>query len=186
MSITMKLKWSLPAFVALFALLIAIACTNKKNEDAKNINTQQDTVGLAEYQKWKMENEKQSPVAQPNQPNHTNSNMVASPSHSSSARNSVSGANATHSGGSGSASAASQGNSNPVAQAPAPQPAKKKGLTQTAKGAIVGAASGAVIGAVANKKDRLGGGVVGGVIGAATGVGIGAIVDKKQKQKTSK
>lgn len=59
-------------------------------------------------------------------------------------------------------------------------PAKqKKGWSKKAKGAIIGAGSGAAAGAIINKKNRTVGGVVGGVVGAATGYGIGRREDKK-------
>ena len=55
----------------------------------------------------------------------------------------------------------------------------KKGLSKTAKGAIIGGVVGAGTGAVVNKKNRLAGGVVGGVIGAGSGAVIGHELDKK-------
>lgn len=75
-----------------------------------------------------------------------------------------------------------------VASAPAPAvaqaPAKKK-WSHTAKGALVGAGTGAITGAIVNKK-RVEGALIGSVIGAGVGAGTGAIVDhtvKKRKQQ---
>jgi hypothetical protein len=52
---------------------------------------------------------------------------------------------------------------------------KEKAWSNKAKGAVIGAATGAAAGAVINKQNR----AVGGVVGAATGYGIGRHKDKK-------
>ena len=62
-------------------------------------------------------------------------------------------------------------------------PAKKKGLSHTAKGAIVGAGTGAITGAIVNKNDRVKGAAIGTIVGAGAGAGIGAIVDHSKKKK---
>ncbi|MGJ7031366.1 YMGG-like glycine zipper-containing protein [Niabella hirudinis] len=173
-------------FAAIAIMILAMACRNTKKEDSTGAIPVQDTLGLAEYQKWKMENEVRNRLEQEQQLE--NAGAVAAPaaaarsSASSSRRSSGSSSSrgTTYRSGGGDGGYSS-GSSGTVAQAPAPQ--KRKGMSHTAKGAIVGAASGAIIGAVANRKNRLGGGVVGGVIGAATGAGVGAIVDKKQRQR---
>jgi outer membrane biosynthesis protein TonB len=72
--------------------------------------------------------------------------------------------------------------------APASQPAEpaakeKTGISNTAKGAIIGGVVGAGTGAVVNKKNRAAGAVVGGLVGAGTGAVIGNIADKKEQQK---
>lgn len=61
----------------------------------------------------------------------------------------------------------------------------KKGMSHTAKGAIVGAAAGGVTGAIINKKDPLKGAIIGTAVGAAAGAGTGLIVDKSVKKKKS-
>ncbi|HTL10391.1 MAG TPA: hypothetical protein VL307_19085 [Chitinophagaceae bacterium] len=66
------------------------------------------------------------------------------------------------------------------------QPAKKKGLSHTAKGAIVGAGAGAITGAIINHDDRVKGAAIGTVLGAGIGAGTGAIVDKSVKKKRRK
>ncbi len=58
-------------------------------------------------------------------------------------------------------------------------PAKKK-WSHATKGAVIGGASGAVIGGVVSKKNRVAGVLVGGVLGAGGGYAIGRSVDKKQ------
>ena len=67
--------------------------------------------------------------------------------------------------------------------APAAEPAKKKGISNTAKGAIIGGVGGAVAGAVIGKNAK--GAVIGGVIGAAGGYILGKKKDKKQAADTS-
>lgn len=76
--------------------------------------------------------------------------------------------------------AAASAPAQPVAAAPA-----KKKWSHTAKGALVGAGTGAITGAIVNKK-RVEGALIGTVIGAGVGAGTGAIVDhsvKKRKQQ---
>ncbi len=55
----------------------------------------------------------------------------------------------------------------------------KRGWSKAAKGAVIGGASGAVIGAVVNKRNRAAGAVIGGVIGGGGGYVIGRKMDKK-------
>lgn len=64
--------------------------------------------------------------------------------------------------------------SQPVYTAP-----EKRGWSAKAKGAVIGAGTGAVSGAVINKRDRAKGAIIGGVLGAGAGTGVGAIIDKK-------
>lgn len=67
--------------------------------------------------------------------------------------------------------------------APAAEPAKKKGISNSAKGAIIGGVGGAVAGAVIGKNGK--GAIIGGVIGAAGGYILGKKKDKKQAADTS-
>lgn len=60
-------------------------------------------------------------------------------------------------------------------------PAKKK-WSHTAKGAVVGAGTGAITGAIINKK-RGEGALIGSLIGAGVGAGTGAIVDHSVKKR---
>ena len=179
----MNKKTILPLILFAFVIVMA-SCTNTKKDDGKAIQIpNQDTTGLAEYQRWKMEaeireqikNEKAAAIV----PAVTNPKRPSATTKTSSSKSNI-GNNIYRSHGNGSSASSGSGTANSSVQQPQQQ---RKGMSHTAKGAIVGAASGAVIGAVANKNDRLGGGVVGGVIGAAAGAGIGAIVDKKERQK---
>ena len=56
---------------------------------------------------------------------------------------------------------------------------RKKGVSKSAKYAIIGGTGGAVLGAVINKRNRVAGGVIGGVLGGGLGYGIGRKQDKK-------
>jgi len=68
---------------------------------------------------------------------------------------------------------------------PAEAEKKKKGWSGTAKGAAIGAGTGAVAGAVIDKKHGEGA-VVGGLIGAGVGAATGAVIDSKHKKKKKK
>lgn len=67
-----------------------------------------------------------------------------------------------------------------VASTPA-APARKK-WNHTAKGAVVGAGTGAITGAIVNRK-RGEGALIGSLIGAGVGAGTGALVDHTKKKR---
>ena len=54
-----------------------------------------------------------------------------------------------------------------------------------AKGAVIGGLGGAAAGAIINKRNRAGGGVVGGVAGGAIGYGVGKHIDNQNKQRAA-
>lgn len=166
-------KFNILLIVAAVAVFI-FSCTSRKKDSDTVAVPAQDTLGLAEYQRWKMETEIRERIEAEKE---LEEKTTVAPVRKSSASSSSRSNRVYRSSGSGNASS---GSGNAANQATVPQ---RRGMSHTAKGAIVGAASGAVIGAVANKNNRLGGGVVGGVIGAATGAGVGAIVDKKERQR---
>ncbi|MDZ4808179.1 MAG: hypothetical protein SGI96_07890 [Bacteroidota bacterium] len=58
--------------------------------------------------------------------------------------------------------------------------AKKKGWSNAAKYSVIGGGAGAVGGAIINKRNRVGGGVVGGIVLGGIGYGIGRAKDKKE------
>ena len=70
---------------------------------------------------------------------------------------------------------------NNTSQTPAVAP-KKKGWSNTAKGAVIGAGVGAATGAIVSKKKGEGA-IVGGLIGAAVGTGTGSVMDAEEKKK---
>ena len=52
-----------------------------------------------------------------------------------------------------------------------------------AKGAVIGGGSGAILGAVINKRNRAVGGIIGGVVGAGAGYAVGKHIDNRQKKR---
>lgn len=59
---------------------------------------------------------------------------------------------------------------------------KRKGWSNTAKGAVIGAGVGAITGAAISKKKGEGA-IIGGLAGAGVGAGTGAIIDDSKKNK---
>ena len=59
---------------------------------------------------------------------------------------------------------------------------EKKGLSNKAKGALIGAGAGALTGAAVSKKQGKGA-IIGGAVGAGVGLGTGAILDKRKEKK---
>lgn len=74
--------------------------------------------------------------------------------------------------------AAVRNNRNTSTTNEAPVAAKKKGWSQAAKGAVIGAGAGALGGILIDKKDGRGA-IIGGVVGAGTGYVIGRAQDRK-------
>lgn len=172
------LPFTIVAFVVLFS-----ACTQTKKEaDNKDGLSVYDTLGLSDFQKFKLENEiRQQMLAEGAAIAAPATTRYYAPARRSSGRSYATttrrSANRGYSSNNGGYATNNGG------YATQPQQPQKKKWSHTAKGAVVGGVSGAVIGAVANRKNRLGGGVVGAVVGAATGAGIGAIVDKRERNR---
>lgn len=177
--------------IPIFSLAILMAACNS-NPNANTVATgaepqvQQapaynvDTVGLAQFQQWKVThelaavNEYEKPAVH---------NTVATPvkriTRTYAAPQSQTSSTASTNSGSGSVSDNTNGgtmNSESSNTAKAPV---KKGISKTVKGTAIGAGVGAAAGAVINKKNRVLGGVIGGVIGGAVGYGIGHHMDKQ-------
>lgn len=147
------------SIVALFAVFIT-ACNGKPGatEDTKGLSYS-DTVGLAEFQDWKVQNERIKAIEAYKQSEYAQQAVSRT-----SARKSSS---ATQSG------SMSSGTENQA------KTTTKKGWSKAAKGAVIGAGSGAILGAVINKRNRAVGAAIGGVIGGGVGYGIGRSKDKK-------
>lgn len=160
--------------VVTIAAVVTACNPGPRTEEAEVLSSQKsvlaDTVGLAEYQSWKAQNEladfreyqamKEQGVsyaAASNNGNHSTSGKSTGSRSSTASRG-----NGHHSTGTATA---------PLAQ--------KRGWSKAAKGAAIGAGTGAVIGAVVNKRNRAVGAVIGGVAGGAVGYGIGRGKDKK-------
>jgi len=141
--------------IIFLASMVLVACNKKPaTADASKIQYS-DTVGLADFQAWKAENERLLMAERLNQQNNVATTTPVQTRTRTVYRN----------------------RSGNTASYPS-QPAKK-GWSKAAKGAVIGGAGGAVLGAVINKRNRVAGGVIGGVLGAGVGYGIGRSMDKK-------
>ena len=162
------MKKLLPILSILFISAILIsACNNKAPVDlnAGKVLTYVDTAGLADFQKWKTQNELKDPVVYYKQGNEVSTGQPAkkiSRSHNAVQQSSSNGG----------------GSLNSVSEYPAKTTAKK-GWSRKAKGAAIGGGGGAILGAVINKNNRLIGGAIGGALGAGIGYVIGNELDKK-------
>ena len=136
--------------------VVLAACGNKPGavSDKTKGLSYADTVGLAEFQDWKVNNERIAAVEAYKKTEKATAvtRRRSSPSQS------------------GSMVSSSENQA---------KVAKKKGWSKAAKGATIGAGSGAILGAVINKRNRALGAVIGGVVGGGVGFGVGRSMDKK-------
>ena len=146
--------------VTLIGVLL-VACGNKAGtaENTKGLSYS-DTVGLAEFQDWKAQNERLAAI----EGYRKTQQAAPAVSRTTTARKRSSTSN------SGSMNSGTENQA---------KTAQKKGWSKAAKGAAIGAGSGAVLGAVINKRNRALGAVIGGVVGGGVGYGIGRSKDKK-------
>jgi hypothetical protein len=63
--------------------------------------------------------------------------------------------------------------------------AQAQRFSPQAKGAVIGGGSGAILGAVINKRNRAVGGIIGGVVGAGAGYAVGKHIDNRQKKRAA-
>ena len=159
------------SIIAILAAVFMIACNRQPQANANGkVLTYTDTVGLADFQKWKAQNELADPTVYYKQGNEIASNRPTRtivkyvPVKSSTAHRSAS-------------RSYSSGSMNSVSQYPAKT--LKKGWSRKAKGAVIGGGGGAILGAVINKNNRLLGGALGGALGAGVGYVIGNELDRK-------
>lgn len=146
------------ALVAMFA-----ACTSKKSDlDNANVVLVQDTFRMYNNSVLTDQSPYGDEYVAPAAPVRRTSAATSRRSTSSATRTSSS----------------SNNNSGTVATAPA----KKKGWSNRAKGAVIGAGAGAIGGAIINGRNRGAGAAIGAVIGAAGGYIIGNEKDKKSGQ----
>jgi len=159
------------SIIAIATAVVMVACNKQPKADANGkVLTYTDTVGLADFQKWKTQNELKDPTVYYNQGNEIASRQPTRtivkyvPVRSSATHRSTS-------------RSYSSGSMNSVSQYPAKT--VKKGWSRKAKGAVIGGGGGAILGAVINKNNRLVGGALGGALGAGLGYVIGNELDKK-------
>ena len=147
--------------IAVLVAVLITACNSKPGTATENTKglSYSDTVGLAEFQGWKAQNERLNAIDAYKQ----NENAPQASTRTT-ARKSSSGTR------SGPMVSESENQAKTT---------KKKGWSKAAKGAAIGAGSGAVLGAVINKRNRAVGAAIGGVIGGGVGYGIGRSKDKK-------
>lgn len=159
----MKRIFTFLSITVVLALVMSACNRNPAAPDAKVLNYA-DTVGLAQFQNWKMMNERLDPSQYPYGYQNAVQTTPAPVRKKTTARkvSSNSGSGSMNSG------------SNNYAKT-----TEKKGWSKAAKGAAIGGGAGAVAGAVLVKKNRVAGGVVGGVVGAGIGYLIGRSKDKK-------
>ena len=155
----MKKVLPILSFLALFTIVI-VSCNNKPAAiaDSKTLSYA-DTLGLAQFQSWKMQNERLDPGQYYQQAAQRTPVRYTAPKKTTSSNY-----------GSGSMNSGSEHYAKTT---------QKKGWSKAAKGTTIGAVGGAVAGAIINKKNRVLGGVIGGVIGGGVGYGIGRGMDKK-------
>lgn len=142
--------------------VVVVACNSHPGTGAADskISSYTDTIGLAQFQAWKVQNELADPNVYYNQGSSSSSNTAARKTTKSRS------ANQTWS-------------KTSESQNTAKAPLKKKGWSKAAKGAAIGGGSGAVLGAIIGKNNRVVGAVIGGVLGGGVGYGIGRHMDKK-------
>ncbi|HEX7847134.1 MAG TPA: hypothetical protein VF476_15140 [Chitinophagaceae bacterium] len=146
-------------FVAVGAVIALVIASCNTNSSAVKAVSYQDTAGLAQFQAWKamkeqMLFEQSMTVADP-APVQKTRTVYVKPKTERVVMNSSS----TH-------------------EAKVEEK-KKKGWSKAAKYAVIGGGSGAVLGAVINKKDRVKGGAVGAVVLGGLGYVIGRGEDRK-------
>jgi hypothetical protein len=157
--------------IAILIAALVFACNRSPQSDTnsgKNLNYT-DTIGLADFQKWKTQNELKDPTVYYQQGNEIASGQPT--------RTIVKYVPVKNSATRTRRSTYSSGSMNSVAQYPAKS--MKKGWSRKAKGAVIGGGGGAVLGAVIDKHNRLLGGALGGALGAGLGYVIGNELDKK-------
>ena len=153
--------------ISFISALLISACNSKPALDPNSgkVLTYVDTAGLADFQKWKTQNELKDASVYYNQGTESSTNQ---PSRKMTRSYSPVEKPSTTAGGS----------LNSVSQYPA-KTSVKKGWSRKAKGAAIGGGGGAILGAVINKNNRLVGGAIGGALGAGIGYVIGNELDKK-------
>jgi len=160
------MKKLLPILSILFiSAILMVACnSNPPNPNAGKVLTYADTAGLADFQKWKTQNELKDPAVY-----YAQGTEISAIQPARKTTKSYSPVRRTLNTG---------GSLNSVSQYPAKTTAKK-GWSRKAKGAAIGGGGGAILGAVINKNNRLVGGAIGGALGAGIGYVIGNELDKK-------
>jgi len=136
--------------ISAMSVLVIFLMTACKQGSFNKMATNEDTVGFAQFREWKAMNDQ----------------MAVQPATAVITKKSSS---KSYAGNNGSMSSASTHQAK----------TQKKGWSKAAKYAAIGGGSGAILGAVINKRNRVLGAVLGGVLGGGAGYGIGRSQDKK-------
>ena len=146
--------------------ILATSCTSTPSDPAltRSAIPAPDTTGLAQFQQWKAQNELAS----------MNQYMAANAAAQQPATRTIIKYVPRRTSSSHSTVYRSTSESSNSARA-----VQRRGWSKAAKGAVIGGAGGAVIGAVISRRNPVLGGVLGGVLGAGAGYGIGHGMDKK-------
>jgi hypothetical protein len=181
-------------FISIFTLILAACTTKPKIESAAQMPAY-DTTGLASFQEWKLMNERadlakfqaeqmEQPVAAPVYKAKAPVRKAKKPVPAQTSNNTGNSDNSGSTQNNDNGAVVNTGNTDNgnagTGETQEPAKEEKKGISNAAKGTVIGAAGGAVIGAVIMKKNRVLGGVLGGVIGGGVGYGIGRKMDKKE------
>ena len=158
----MKRIFTILSVVALAAVLMT-ACTSNTKADTAQAVKFEDTVGLAQFQEWKAQNERIDPYT------YAAGVPVAAPVKKAAAKPRATTTRRT---------STSSGSMNSTSTNAA-KTVEKKGWSKTAKYAVIGGVAGGAAGAIINKRNRAVGAVVGAVIGAGGGYVLGRTQDKK-------
>ena len=142
--------------IAIMITSVIAACKGKTIRGTENTkgSLYTDTVGLAQFQEWKVRHERLDP------------NRGYEPGSTTAGTRVLSNKRRTM----------SSESSHPA------KTRVKKGWSKAAKGTVIGATTGAILGAVIDKNHRVAGGVIGGMLGGGIGYGIGRHKDKKDRR----
>jgi hypothetical protein len=146
----------LSAALIVTATVMMTACSSKPKTDAEKnlVLSASDTAGLADFQEWKVQNERKD------------ANLYYATGNRAAPVNTVRKTSTV------------QKNTGTTTTKPVAA-TKKKGWSKAAKGAAIGTAAGAIAGVIISKKNPVLGGIIGGVAGGGIGYGIGRGMDKK-------
>ena len=157
----MKRIFTILSVVALAAVLMT-ACTSNTKADTAQTLKYEDTIGLAQFQEWKAQNERIDPYT------YAAAAAVAPAKKAATKPRATTTRRTSSSGGSMNSTSSN-----------AAKTVEKKGWSKSAKYAVIGGVAGGAAGAIINKRNRAVGAVVGAVIGAGGGYVLGRTQDKK-------
>jgi thiamine pyrophosphate-dependent acetolactate synthase large subunit-like protein len=159
------MKKIIPILTISTIAVLMVACNNRPVASTGKVLTYSDTTGLAEFQQWKAQNEltPSATYSRGQEVVTTTRPVIIKKYYTRPAAKKIVYRN------SGSMSSTSS----------YPAKARRRGWSKAAKGTAIGAGSGAILGALINKRNRGVGAVIGGLLGGGAGFGIGRGMDRK-------